>query len=108
MTPSTLWQSFVHVAEKRAAKAVPSIIEDPEWGPIQLQNDLRKVAATLFDEAGLTKSQHDLMLDHSPGDMRDLYIISELKRIREQLDRHELRGKTWEELSGGGREAARG
>jgi integrase len=92
MTSSALRQAFADV-RKRAAKELAGV-ED-----IQLQNDLRKVAGSWFDEAELTRPQHDLMMDHDPGDMRSVYVISELRKIQDKLDRHDLRGKTWSELT---------
>ena len=49
-------------------------------------HDLRREAGSRFDEAGLTKSEHDLMMGHANSDMTSLYIASPLKRIQEKLD----------------------
>jgi hypothetical protein len=38
------------------------------------------------------------MLGHSSGDTTDIYINTKLKVIREKLDRHALRGMTFEEM----------
>jgi integrase len=50
-------------------------------------HDLRREAGSRFDEAGLTKAEHDLMMGHVNGDMASLYIHSDLKVIQEKLDR---------------------
>ena len=50
-------------------------------------HDLRREAGSRFDEAGLTKAEHDLMMGHANGDMTSLYIHSDLERIQEKLDR---------------------
>jgi integrase len=50
-------------------------------------HDLRREAGSRFDEAGLTKVEHDLMMGHANGDMTSLYIHSDLTRIQEKLDR---------------------
>jgi integrase len=62
-------------------------------------HDLRHEAASRFDEAGLTKGEHDLMMGHFGKDMRSLYVHADLKSIQDKLDRHQLMGKTlaeWE------------
>ena len=51
-------------------------------------HDLRHEAGSRFDEAGLTKAEHDLMMGHSTGDMASLYIHSDLKSIQDKLDRY--------------------
>jgi integrase len=60
-------------------------------------HDLRREAGSRFDEAGLTRSEHNLMMGHSSGDMASTYISSELKIIQDKLDRFVLGGFTWEE-----------
>ena len=51
-------------------------------------HDLRREAGSRFDEAGLTKGEHDLMM-HNTGDMASLYIHAHLNRIQEKLDEYE-------------------
>lgn len=60
-------------------------------------HDLRREAGSMFDEAGLTKAEHDLMMGHTNRDMASLYIQPTLKSIQDKLDRHGLGGKTFEE-----------
>ena len=60
--------------------------------------DLRHEAASRFDEAGLTKPEHDLMMGHTSRDMRGLYVHADLKSIQNRLDRYFYKGKTHEEL----------
>jgi hypothetical protein len=61
-------------------------------------HDLRREAGSRFDEAGLTKAEHDLMMGHSTsGDMHSLYINSPLQSIQDKLDRYEFDGKTFHE-----------
>ena len=61
-------------------------------------HDLRREAGSQFDEAGLTKREHDLMMGHAGKDMASLYIHADLKRIGDKLDRHFLKGKTADEV----------
>jgi integrase len=61
-------------------------------------HDLRREAGSRFDEAGLTKAEHDLMMGHANRDMTGLYINSHLKIIQEKLDRHWFKGHTFEEV----------
>jgi hypothetical protein len=61
-------------------------------------HDLRREAGSRFDEAGLTKAEHDLMMGHANNDMTSLYINSDLKRIQDKLDKYALGGMTVEEL----------
>jgi integrase len=56
--------------------------------------DLRHVAGTAFDKAGLTKAEHDLMMGHGKRTMRDLYIHADLSSIQDKLDRHQVRNKS--------------
>lgn len=60
--------------------------------------DLRREAGSRFDEAGLTKSENELMLGHQGQDTNSIYIASKLKSIRDKLDKHMLGGKTFEEV----------
>jgi hypothetical protein len=53
--------------------------------------DLRHEAGSRFDEAGLTRAEIKLTLGHSSGDTTDVYINSDLKRIRDKLDTHRMR-----------------
>jgi integrase len=48
--------------------------------------DLRREAGSRFDEAGLTKMEHDLMLGHANGSMAGVYIAPHLKKIEGKLD----------------------
>ena len=52
-------------------------------------HDLRREAGSRFDEAGLTKAEHDLMMGHNTGDMSSLYIRADLNRIQGKLDEYE-------------------
>jgi integrase len=52
-------------------------------------HDLRHEAASKFDELGLTKAEHDLMMGHANRDMTSRYIHSDLARIQEKLDNTE-------------------
>jgi integrase len=63
-------------------------------------HDLRREAGSRFDEAGLTKAEHDLMMGHTNKDMTSLYIHADLKSIQAKLDRYApaLRGKTREQV----------
>jgi integrase len=56
--------------------------------------DLRHEAGSRFDEAGLTKAEHDLMLGHGKRTMRDRYIHAELQSVQDKLDRFERGGLT--------------
>jgi integrase len=56
-------------------------------------HDLRREAGSRFDEAGLTKAEHDLMMGHANGDMSSIYIAADLNRIQDKLDAYE-RAKT--------------
>jgi integrase len=60
-------------------------------------HDLRREAGSRFDEAGLTKGEHDLMMGHRGSDMTSLYIHADLKSIQDKLDRYLFEGKTFEE-----------
>lgn len=59
--------------------------------------DLRHEAASRFDEADLSNSQHKLMMGHKSKDISGRYIHAELKKIQDKLDRYDLDGKTFEE-----------
>lgn len=59
--------------------------------------DLRREAGSRFDEAGLTKAEHDLMMGHKNTDIKGIYIVSHLKRIQDKLDRYSLDGNTFDE-----------
>jgi hypothetical protein len=61
-------------------------------------HDLRREAGSRFDEAGLTKGEHDLMMGHAGTDMTSLYIHGDLNRIQDKLDRYTLDGNTEKEL----------
>jgi integrase len=60
-------------------------------------HDLRHEAGTRFDEAGLTKAEHDLMMGHKSRDMTSRYIHGQLKNIQDKLDRYDFDGKTFAE-----------
>jgi integrase len=62
-------------------------------------HDLRHEAGSMFDEAGLTKAEHDLMMGHANNDMTSRYIHSDLKNIQDKLDRHLFNGKTLDEIA---------
>jgi integrase len=63
-------------------------------------HDLRREAGSRFDEAELSKPEHELMMGHKPSDsdMRGVYVHSHLKRIQDKLDRYSLHGKTYREI----------
>jgi len=84
MTREAFKQSWADVV-KRAG------IEDLHF------HDLRREARSTFDEAGLTRIEHDLMMGHANKDMSSLYIYADLKSIQDKLDRLRLGGRTWEE-----------
>jgi integrase len=48
--------------------------------------DLRREAGSRFDEAGLTKAEHDLMLGHESKDIAGIYIAPYLDRIEKKID----------------------
>ena len=52
-------------------------------------HDLRREAGSRFDEAGLTKAEHDLMMGHSNIDIGSIYISSKLELIQYKLDKYE-------------------
>lgn len=52
--------------------------------------DLRREAGSRFDEAELTRRQNEMMMGQNPGDTNSIYVVSELKRIQEKLDRYAL------------------
>jgi integrase len=49
-------------------------------------HDLRHEAASRFDELGLSKAEHELMMGHKSRDMTSRYVHADLKRIQEKLD----------------------
>jgi integrase len=59
--------------------------------------DLRREAGSRFDEAGLTKAEHDLMMGHADKSMASIYIAAPLKSIQDKLDRHLFNGRTFDE-----------
>jgi integrase len=85
MTKGAFQQSWADV-RKRAG------IDDLEF------RDFRHEAGSRFDEAGLTKGEHDLMMGHASRDMRGVYVHADLKSIQNKLDRHALGGRTTEEI----------
>jgi integrase len=60
--------------------------------------DLRREAASRFEEAGLTVAENAIMLGHKSRDITTSYISPKLKTIRDKLDRHFFKGKTLEEM----------
>ena len=56
-------------------------------------HDLRREAGSRFDEAGLTKGEHDLMMGHTNKDMTSLYIHGNLEAIEEKIDRYSFKGE---------------
>ncbi|HEY7243025.1 MAG TPA: site-specific integrase [Xanthobacteraceae bacterium] len=60
-------------------------------------HDLRREAGSRFDEAGLTKGEHDLMMGHANRDMTSLYIHADLQSIQDKLDRYVFDGLTFDE-----------
>jgi integrase len=50
-------------------------------------HDLRREAGSWFDQAGLTKGEHDLMMGHANRDMTSLYIHADLNSIQDKLAR---------------------
>lgn len=91
MTKDAFEQAFDDVLERAEIK--------PDRRGERLQfRDLRREAGSRFDEAGLTKSENELMLGHQGQDTNSIYIASKLKLIRDRLDRHFLSGRTPEEV----------
>jgi integrase len=84
MTKDAFKQAWVHVLDNAE-------IDDLTF------HDLRHEAGTRFDNAGLTKAEHDLMMGHKSRDMTGRYIHAQLKSIRDKLDRYDLNGKTFAE-----------
>jgi integrase len=91
MSKDAFEQSFDHVLDR--AKIQP----DRRGERLQFR-DLRREAGSRFDEAGLTKSENELMLGHEGQDTNSIYISSQLKRIQDKLDRYDLDGKTFAEF----------
>lgn len=85
MTKDAFKQAWVHVLAN--AK-----IDDLTF------HDLRHDAGTRFDNAGLTKAEHDLMMGHKSRDMTSRYIHAHLNSIQDKLDRYDLDGMTWKEF----------
>lgn len=85
MTKGAFSQSFAEVRRRAGSKDLTF-------------HDLRREAGSRFDEAGLTTSEHDLMLGHASRDMASVYIASDLGRIRDKLDRHAFGGLTFDEM----------
>jgi len=83
MTQSAFMQTWNGVVERAG-------ISDLQF------RDLRHEAGSRFDEAGLTRAEIKLVLGHTGGDTTDVYINSDLKRIRDKLDIH-LHRVTFEE-----------
>jgi len=50
-------------------------------------HDLRHEAGSRFDELGLTKAEHDLIMGHKSRDIASLYIHADLKRIQDKFDK---------------------
>ena len=80
-------------AWKRIVKTagIPSKEEDAARGVRESQcglefKDLRREAGSRFDEAELTRAEHDLMLGHDSAEIRDIYIAPYLDRIQKKLD----------------------
>ncbi len=98
MTKDAFKQAWVHVLRNAGIKNDEDT-EDRDFNTEEglTFHDLRREAGSWFDEAGLTKSEHDLMMGHKSRDMTGLYIGSTLKSIQDKLDRHRLEGKTFEE-----------
>jgi integrase len=49
-------------------------------------HDLRHEAASRFDELGLSKAEHELMMGHKSRDMTSRYVHADLQRIQARLD----------------------
>jgi integrase len=60
-------------------------------------HDLRREAGSRFDEAGLTRGEHNLMMGHANDDMSSLYH-ADLKSIQDKLDRYRFKGRTLGEV----------
>jgi integrase len=90
------WQALV----ERASRIAPSIT-DPKadrHGEILEFRDLRREAGSRFDAAGLTKAEHNLMMGHNSNKIEDVYIQTDLNRIRDKLDRYRFDGKLLAEI----------
>src|SRR5262249_48800655 len=64
--------------------------------------DLRHEAGSRFDQAGLTKGEHDLQIGHTEGDTRSIYVHARLKSVQDKLDKYTL-GKPRHEITMGDR-----
>jgi integrase len=67
--------------------------QDEQLGIIESQRglefrDLRREAGSRFDEAGLTKAEHDLMLGHESRDIAGIYIAPALARIEKKIEEY--------------------
>jgi integrase len=92
MTKEAFKQSFADL-RKRAG------IKRDRNGEILEYRDLRREAGSIFDEAELTRAEHNLMLGHGTNDdISQTYIASRLKTIRDKLDRYVHEGETEEEM----------
>jgi integrase len=60
-------------------------------------HDLRREAGSRFDEAGLTKGEHDLMMGHATRDTTSLYIHADVTSIQDKLDRYVFNGMTFDD-----------
>lgn len=83
MTKDAFEQTFDDVM-KRA-----KITADRRGERLQFR-DLRREAGQRFEDAGLTKSENELMLGHQGKDTNSIYRSPELKSIQDKLDRHFL------------------
>lgn len=91
MTKGAFQQSWVDVRRRAGIKA-------DRRGEMLEFKDLRREAGSRFDEVGLTKAEHDLMMGHADKSMASVYIASKLKTIQDKLDRSVL-GMTLEEAA---------
>lgn len=79
--------------ELRHRAGIPTKEEDTKAGIREGQcglefKDLRREAGSRFDEAGLTKAEHDLMLGHESKDIAGVYIAPYLDRIEKKINEY--------------------
>jgi integrase len=67
----------------RSAKQYPSLAD------LQFR-DLRREAGSRFEEAELTKAEHDLMMGHKNSDIKSTYTVAYRRSIQDKLDKYFL------------------
>jgi len=88
MTKEAFKQAWVHVKKNAGITNAETEEEDLDGEEGLTFHDLRREAGSWFDDAQLTKTEHELMMGHKSRDMTSLYISSTLKLIQAKLDKH--------------------